>query len=148
MATPILSVISPEYLIGAGIALIALEAVLFSFIVFWFGIASVIVGIVSYVITFSDGIHQVTAVSVLAVVMLIGLRSKALERFMKAKGKEHNDDYLNIEGQGVVRDSKVYYKATYWNIDSAESFEEGEKVNVLSVKNSTAVISKIKTTDN
>lgn len=143
MATPILSVITPEYLIAAGVALIAIEAVVFSFVVFWFGLATVIVGVLSYLFSFNDGLHQLVAIALIAMVLLITLRAKVLERFMKAKGKDHDDDFLNEEGEGIIENGKVYFKATYWKIDSSESFEEGEKVKVLSTKGASAKVLKI-----
>lgn len=143
MATPILSVITPEYLIAAGVALIAIEAVIFSFVVFWFGLATVIVGVLSYLFPFNDGLHQLVAIALIAMVLLITLRAKVLERFMKAKGKDHDDDFLNEEGEGIIENGKVYFKATYWKIDSSESFEEGEKVKVLSTKGASAKVLKI-----
>lgn len=134
---------SPLILISIGIVLIALEVLTFSFILFWFGISSFLVGVLSYFINFTDGLYQIAAICVISILLLFTLRSKVMETFMKAKGKEYNDDFLNQAGTGVIKEGKVYFKATYWNIDSSENFIENEKVNVLSTKGSEAKISKI-----
>lgn len=141
MPTPILEVIDPTFLLAVGIFLIAFEALFVSFVVFWFGAAFLIVGVASYFIAFSDGIYQIAAIAIISIILLMALRSKAMELFMKPK-KEHNDDFLNEKGVGVIKDGKVYYKATYWDYDSNEQFLEGEKVNVISTHNMTAVIEK------
>lgn len=143
MENQILSVISPTILVAVGIALIALEAILFSFIAFWFGLATLLVGISSYFFRYGDGLWQLVAISIISLVLLFTLRTKAMELFMKSKDHEHNDDFLNESGEGVIKDGRVYFKATYWKIDSDESFEEGEKVKILSTKGSVASVEKL-----
>ena len=52
--------------------------------------------------------------------------------------------FLNEEGIGEIRNSKVYFKGTYWEIDSEEetTFEEGTKVQVIKTYKNFAVIKK------
>ncbi len=139
----IFGAISPLILIAIGIVLIALEILTFTFILLWFGIAFVIVGLLSYLIPFSDGIYQVGMLSIISILLLFTLRTKSLEIFMKAKNKDHNDDFLNQSGIGIIRDGKVYFKATYWNIVSNDKFEENENVTVISTEGSNANIKKL-----
>ena len=143
METPILELFSPMVLMAIGIALIAIEALLFSFFIFWFGVAAIIVGIASYFVPYTDGLWQLATVAILAMILLLTLRSKALKTFMKAKDKEHNDDFFNESGEGEIRDQKVYFKGTYWKINSKDVFENGEKVKVVSVSGATATVKKI-----
>jgi membrane protein implicated in regulation of membrane protease activity len=143
MPTPIVEVFDPIILISIGIIFVALEALFFSFFVFWFGIAAIIVGMISYVVRFDNGLWQIASVAVLAVISLAVLRAKALDRFMKVAGKSPNDDFLNTSGTGVIKDNKVYFKATYWTIDSHEKFIEDESVHVVSTKGATAVVQKL-----
>lgn len=134
MQTLILNTISPTILIAIGILLIAAEAATFTFILFWFGIASIIVGIISYIVSFSDGAWQIASIGIIAILLLFFLRTKALYLFLKAKDGEIKDDFLNTKGFGIVKNGKVYYKATFWNCDDIDNFKDGEKVEVLEAK--------------
>lgn len=140
-----LSLISPMILIAIGLGLIALEALTFSFILFWFGLSFMIIGIFSYFPLFPDGLWQLSSIAIVAIALLLTLRTKAIKIFMKAKEKENNDNFLNEKGIGIIKDGKVHYKATYWDIDLAhkDTFEEDEKVLVSGTKHGIADISKI-----
>ena len=140
----ILDVIDPFILLAIGIALIAFEALIASFILIWFGVGFVVIAIVSSVYMFSDGIWQIAAASIISLLLLFLLRKKVLEKFLNSR-KNISDDFLNEKGIGEIRNSKVFYKATYWDIDSnidEKEFVEGEKVVVLKTHKNTAIIEK------
>lgn len=127
-------IISPIILIAIGIGLIAMEAIVFSFYFFWFGLAFLIVGILSFFGVFSSGLLQLSSVAIVALLLLYLLKNKTVIEFLKSKEKKNNDNFLNEEGIGIIKNNKVYYKATYWSIDpkSENDFIENEKVIVLS----------------
>lgn len=140
----ILDVIDPFILLAIGIALIAFEAVIASFILIWFGVGFVVVAIISSLYMFSDGIWQIAVASIISLLLLFLLRKKVLEKFLNSR-KNISDDFLNEKGIGEIRNSKVFYKATYWDIDSnidEKEFFEGEKVVVLKTHKNTATIEK------
>lgn len=140
----ILDVIDPFILLAIGIALIAFEALIASFILIWFGVGFVVIAIVSSMYMFSDGIWQIAASSIISLLLLFLLRKKVLEKFLNSR-KNISDDFLNEKGIGEIRNSKVFYKATYWDIDSnidEKEFVEGEKVVVLKTHKNTAIIEK------
>ncbi len=146
MELQLLKVFSPTTLIAIGVLLIAIEVFVFSFTIFWFGIAAIIVGLLSTIIVYDDGVWQIASISILALVLLVFLRTKAMKVFMKSKDKEINDNFLNTSGEGIIKDSKVYFKATYWNIESdldTTSFSENDKVTVISTSKGKAKIKKI-----
>lgn len=141
----VISIISPTILIAIGLFLIAIEAMSFSFISFWFGLASILIGIATNFIDFNDGLWQIASICILALVLLLSLRTKLMEKFLKSKDQEINDTFLNEKGEGVIKNGKVEYKATYWDIDSKDTdFKEGEKVIVLSALRNKAKIEKYK----
>ena len=140
----ILDVIDPFILLAIGIALIAFEAVIASFILIWFGVGFVLTAIISSMYMFSDGIWQIAAASIISLLLLFLLRKKVLEKFLNSR-KDISDDFLNEKGIGEIRNSKVFYKATYWDIDSnidEKEFVEGEKVVVLKTHKNQATIEK------
>ena len=140
----ILDVIDPFILLAIGIALIAFEALIASFILIWFGVGFVVIAIVSSVYMFSDGIWQIAAASIISLLLLFLLRKKVLEKFLNSR-KDISDDFLNEKGIGEIKNSKVFYKATYWDIDSKideKEFVEGEKVVVLKTHKNQATIEK------
>ena len=140
----ILDVIVPFILLAIGIALIAFEAVIASFILIWFGVGFVVVAIISSLYILSDGIWQIAAASIISLLLLFLLRKKVLEKFLNSR-KDISDDFLNEKGIGEISNSKDSYKATYWDIDSnidEKEFVEGEKVVVLKTHKNTAIIEK------
>jgi membrane protein implicated in regulation of membrane protease activity len=140
----ILSVIDPYILLAIGVALIAFEAVIVSFVLVWFGVGFVLTAFISYVYVFDDGIWQIATASIISLILLLLLRKKVLESFLKSK-KDISDDFLNEKGIGKIKNSKVLYKATYWDIDSKideKEFVEGEKVVVLKTHKNQATIEK------
>jgi membrane protein implicated in regulation of membrane protease activity len=140
----ILDVFDPYILLAIGVALIAFEAIVASFILIWFGLGFVITAVISYVYIFSDGIWQIAIASIISLLLLFLLRKKVLETFFKSR-KDISDNFLNEKGIGEIKNSKVFYKATYWDIDSKipeKEFLEGEKVVVLKTHKNTATIEK------
>lgn len=139
-----LSAVDPYILLAIGVALVALEALIASFILIWFGISFIIVAIISYFVVFSGAVWQLATVSLISIILILVLRKKVVEIFLKSK-VEVSDDYLNEKGIGEIKNSKVFYKGTYWDIDSQldeKEFIEGEKVEVLKTFKNKATIEK------
>lgn len=146
MDIQILEPIIPMALMGIGIALIAVESFIFSFFVFWFGIGFVLVGILSIFVEFNDGAWQLASVSVIAMILLITLRAKIIDKFLNAKDNQKTiQDFLNESGFGVIKENKVYYKATYWNIEHDEkvTYEDGEEVYVIGTHKGFAKVKRL-----
>ncbi|MGE0050741.1 MAG: NfeD family protein [Arcobacter sp.] len=139
-----LSAVDPYILLAIGVALIALEALIVSFILIWFGIGFIIVALISYFFIFSGAVWQLAIVSLISLFLILILRKKVLEKFLKSK-MEISDDFFNEKGIGEIKNSKVFYKGTYWEIDSKldeKEFKEGEKVVVLKTSRNSATIEK------
>ena len=139
-----LSAVDPYILLAIGVALVALEALIVSFILIWFGISFIIVAVISYFVVFSGAVWQLATVSLISIILILVLRKKVVEIFLKSK-VEVSDDYLNEKGIGEIKNSKVFYKGTYWDIDSQldeKEFIEGEKVEVLKTFKNKATIEK------
>ena len=140
----ILDVLDPYILLAIGVALIAFEAVIASFVLIWFGLGFILTALISYVYIFSDGLWQIAIASIFSLILLLLFRKKALESFLKSK-KDISDNFLDEKGIGEIKNSKVLYKATYWDIDSEldeKEFVEGEKVVVLKTFKNSATIQK------
>ncbi len=140
----ILDVLDPYILLAIGVALIAFEAVIASFVLIWFGLGFILTALISYIYIFSDGLWQIAIASIFSLILLLLFRKKALESFLKSK-KDISDNFLDEKGIGEIKNSKVLYKATYWDIDSEldeKEFVEGEKVVVLKTFKNQATIEK------
>lgn len=141
--------ISPLVLLAVGIALIAIESISFSFILLWIGVAFIIVSGISYAYVDIDLKWQISIISIVSLVLLFALRSKFLKIFLKSKDVEHEDNFLSESGYGVIKNQKVYYKATYWDINPADenSYEDEQKVFVQKTEKNIAYISSIKSAE-
>ncbi len=139
-----LSAIDPYTLLAIGVTLVALEAFITSFIIIWFGVGFLVVAIISFFFIFSGAIWQLAVISLLSLIFLFLFRRKSLNKFFKSQ-TEVSDNFFDEKGIGEIKNSKVFYKGTYWEIDSnldAKEFVEGEKVEVLKTSNNMATIQK------
>ncbi|MAD41068.1 MAG: nodulation efficiency protein D [Arcobacter sp.] len=139
-----LSVIDPYILLGIGVVLIAFEAIITSFILIWFGIGFVLTAFISYLYPFEDGIWQLAIASFISILLLLLLRKRTFKKFLSSNEKI-TDNFLNVKGIGQIKNEKVFYKGTYWEIDGQvdESiFNEGEKVVVTKTFKNFATIEK------
>lgn len=144
--TMLLEVINPYVLLGIGVVLIGLEAIVSSFILIWFGLGFLITALISVAYNFTDGVWQLGIVSIISLLFIVFLRKKTLEKFLQSKEKI-TDNFLEGSGIGTIKNDKVFFKGTYWEIDpSSEEFEyeEGQKVTVLKTSKNYAMIEKIK----
>lgn len=140
----ILNVIDVYWLLGIGILLLGLEATISSFMLIWFGIGFIITAIVTIFYEFSDGIWQLSLVAILSIFQVIILRKKMLEKFLRSE-ENIDDNFFNEEGIGEIRNTKVFYKGTYWEQEPEvlnENFEDGEKVLVKRIYRNIAIIKK------
>lgn len=140
----LLDVINPYILLGIGVVLIGLEAVIASFILIWFGLGFLITAFISLAYDFNDGIWQLASVSIISLLFILVLRKKVLEKFLDSTEKV-NDNYLQEGGIGQIKNQKVFFKGTYWEIDSdidEKEFEEGEKIEVIKTYRNFAKIRK------
>lgn len=139
---PIFEPFSLSILFGLGFGLIALEVLLGSFFVLWFGLGFLIVGLVHWVYPFSDGLWQLISVAVISAILLI-LFYKRLKKFIKKSEKEIKQDFLNEQGYGVYKEGMIDYKGTMWKFEPSLDLNENERVRVLKTHKSTAFIEKL-----
>ncbi len=131
--------ISPSYLLAIGILLIGLEAVTFSFILFFIGVGFVVVSGVSYLYAFESGLVQIAIAFVLALAFIFLLRDYMLNRL--SKPSEKVEERTHISGVGYVQDGAVKFDGTYWETDANLSkYSDGDKVNVENVVNNKVVL--------
>lgn len=140
----LLDLINPYILLGIGVVLIGLEAVIASFVLIWFGLGFIITALISMVYGFSDGVWQLATVAIISLLFIILLRKKALEKFLDSQ-EDITDNFLSEGGIGEIKNGKVFFKGTYWEIDSSlddSQFTDGEKVNVIETYKNFAKIQK------
>jgi len=140
------SIIAMDFytLIAIGIVLGALEVFIYSFVLIWFALGFILVGIISLFYDFTNLYWQLATVALFSLLFLIFFRKSLLEKFLKPQS-EISDNFFNKKGYGVIKNQKLFYKATYWEIEESinlEEFSEGEKVKVLEIVNNKAIIKK------
>ncbi len=141
----LLEVINPYILLGIGVVLIGLEAIVSSFILIWFGLGFIITAFISMGYDFKDGVWQLGIVSIISLLFIVLLRKKALEKFLQSQ-EQISDNFLDEAGVGEIKNGKVFFKGTYWEIDPISQefdYEEGEKVIVSKAHKNSAIIQKM-----
>lgn len=142
--TMFLEIINPYILLGIGVVLIGLEAIVASFILIWFGLGFILTAFISMFYDFSDGLWQLGIVAIISLLFILLLRKKVLEKFLSSK-EDITDNFLEEGGYGEIKNEKVFFKGTYWEIDASQdssSFKEGEKVIVKKTFKNSATIEK------
>lgn len=127
-------------LLGIGLVLVGLEISLASFYIIWFGIGFCLVALIEYFYPFSSFLHQSAAALLISLILLFLLKRR-LKEFMQKNEKEIKDNFLNEEGEGVIKHGMVSYKGTLWEIDPRGlQIEEGQRVKVIKTKKNRATI--------
>jgi membrane protein implicated in regulation of membrane protease activity len=136
---------TPIVLSSVGILLIAIEAIITSFVVIWIGLALIIVAGITIIYPYNDGYYQISSVAIMSIILLLLLRTKLKDKFMNSKEGEIEDNFLKAGGKGRIKNNQVYFKGTYWKYDSKsrDTYIEDEEVTVIQTENSTAFIKKI-----
>ncbi len=133
----ILAPIEIPYLLAAAIALVAIEIITASFVLFWFGIGFLIVSGMSYFYPFEEGMVQLAWAFSIGVILMYLLRSKFVQYVMASK--EKHIDAFEGEGEGIVQNGKIFFKGTYWESD-VEGLREGQKVKVVKIDHGKAIL--------
>ena len=129
----------PVYLmLAAGVALIALEFMLGSFFVLFFGLGFLAVGVLGFFIDIAWE-YQILLIAIVSLVLLFALR-KPLKAKFNSHENELKDDFLNESGDGEIREGMVYYKGTLWRYDG--NLAEGTKVRVQGTKGNKVVLQR------
>ena len=129
----------PVYLmLAAGVALIALEFMLGSFFVLFFGLGFLAVGVLGFFIDIAWE-YQILLIATTSLVLLFALR-KPLKAKFNSHENEVKDDFLNESGDGEIREGMVYYKGTLWRYDG--NLDEGTKVRVQGTKGNKVVLQR------
>nr|WP_315083079.1 NfeD family protein [uncultured Campylobacter sp.] len=125
-------------IIGVILAIVELLVMDFTFIFFSAGFF--ITGLLSF------GFHldwdvQILLSFVLSFVLLIAFKKPLKSRFFKPEEK-HEDNFLDERGTGTVKNGMVYFKGTFWKSDEISDLNEGDRVEILGVKNGQIVVKK------
>lgn len=133
--------ISAYILIGIGLLLGVAEMLLGlgTFYLLFCGLGAIITGLLGFVFSMS-WLTQIVLVATLAVVFTFLFR----KFFVKtAQDKdEFNNEFLNEVGTGEVRGDMVYFKGTFWHINSTDKarLNDGQSVEILGTKGNEVVI--------
>lgn len=132
-------VIEPEYLLAAGIFLIGIEIVLYSFFIIWIGIGLIFVGFLSYVISFESGYTQLAIAFTIGFALLMLLRKRAMS--FVTKSEDRSEEHIHQGGIGIVDNGMIKMDGTYWQTDDDLSrYENGDRVKVVDIQKNRAVL--------
>ena len=131
--------IEAYYLLAIGILLIGLEALTFSFILFFFGLGFLVVSFISYFYVFENGIAQIALAFIIALVLAFSLRNYLLKKI--SKPKTEMEERTHICGIGIVNGEAIKFEGTFWKtLDDISSYKDGEQVEIIDVKDNMVVL--------
>ncbi len=142
----ILPIIPAWIMLTLGVLLLAAELLSATFVMLFFGIAFILVGLVGFFVSWPSGEVQLLLAMVLGGVLTYALRGF----FMQSMRKENlpletmqvGDTGIIVENDGHLR---VDYKGTTWGLKKDADFEikAGDEVLVEELKNNVAYIQKL-----
>ncbi|MCF6172222.1 MAG: hypothetical protein L3J44_00285 [Campylobacteraceae bacterium] len=136
-----LETIAASWLLAFGILLIGLEALTFSFVLFFIGIGFVLVSVISYMYTFDNATIQIALAFILALVFAFALRKTLINNLLKSSTKK--EERAHIKGTGEVQDGAIKFDGTYWKtLDDLSNYKNGDKVEIKDVVNNMVVLDK------
>ncbi|MDX1351417.1 MAG: NfeD family protein [Thiomicrorhabdus sp.] len=141
----ILEVIPAWIMLTIGLALLGFELLLGTFVVLFFGLAFVGIGVLGFVVTWSSGEIQILVTMVLSGILVFALRPMLLKNMQKEdlplETMQTGDTGIIVNHGGELR---LMYKGTTWaykNI-SSEQIEVGDEVIVETLHNNVASVKK------
>ncbi len=134
-----LETIAASWLLAIGILLIGLEALTFTFVLFFIGIGFVLVSIISYLYTFDNGTLQIAVAFIFALILTFGLRKTLMNRLSKPSTEK--EERTHVSGIGEIQDGAVKFDGTYWKtLDDISGYKNGDKVTIIDVKDNMVVL--------
>lgn len=140
--TELLPVFSGWILVAIGLGLVTLEIVTMTFVILYFGIASILTGILTLAGIFPAGEYQLLSISVLAFIAFL-INKKKKDAFMNPEKLEIDTFKTGDVGTVIISNDKyrVQYKGTTWPIEHLPAnVQEGDKVTVLDIKDNKAEV--------
>ena len=134
-----MEVIDWSYLLAAGILMIGLEALVFSFFFVWLGFGFVIVAGLSYFGVFDNGVAQLAAAVSIGLVLVFALRKWSMN--MINKTQDDSEEKIHSSGVGTIDNGMIKMGGTFWQSDDdLSAYKDGDKVKVLDIVNNKAKI--------
>ncbi len=131
------------YLVGIGLVIIAIEVFFINlFVIFWFGLATILIGLLELFIKFERGESQLLLIALIGSITLF----LYLKRYKPQRKTNHNIDNYSTGETGVITETenglKVQYKGTLWDIAQPTSsfLKSGDCVTITALKDNKATI--------
>ena len=136
-----MEVIDWSYLLAAGILMIGLEALVFSFFFIWLGFGFVVVAGLSYFGLLENGVAQLATAVSIGLVFLLALRKWSIK--MINKTQDDTEEKIHKSGIGTIDNGMIKMDGTFWQSDDDLSvYTDGDKVEVIDIVNNKAKIAK------
>ncbi|MFK5881662.1 MAG: NfeD family protein [Sulfurospirillum sp.] len=133
--------IAASWLLAFGILLIGLEALTFSFVLFFIGIGFVLVSIISYFYMFDNGALQIAVAFISALIFTFILRKTLLKKLSKSKNEK--EERAHVSGIGTIEDGAIKFDGTYWKtLDDISGYKNGDKVKIINVRDNKVILQK------
>jgi len=135
--------ITAYWLLALGIFFIGLEALTFTFVLFFLGIGFIFVSVISFFYTFDNGVIQIATAFVMALVFAVILRKTLLKKL--SKPNLDKEERAHINGIGVIEDGSVKFDGTFWKtLNDISKYKNGDTVKIIDVKDNMVVLEKEK----
>jgi membrane protein implicated in regulation of membrane protease activity len=133
--------ISVFYLLSIGVIFIGLEALTFSFFMFFIGLGFILVAAISYFYTFENGIIQIAISFIIAVILIFAFRNTLLSKI--SKKSKTIEQKTHKSGIGYIEDGMVKFHGTYWKtLDDISSYKNGDNVKIIDIKDNIVILDK------
>ncbi|MDF1881378.1 NfeD family protein [Sulfurimonas sp. MAG313] len=134
-----MEVIAWYYLLAAGIILIGIEALFFSFFLIWIGVGCLAVSVLTYFGFFESGIAQISTAFAIGLILVFALRKWSMN--MLNKTQDDTEEKAHQGGIGTIDKGMIKMGGTFWQSDDdLSAYKDGDKVEVVDIVNNKAVL--------
>jgi len=136
-----MEVIDWSYLLAAGILMIGLEALVFSFFFIWLGFGFVVVSGLTYFGMFENGVAQIATAVSIGLLLIIALRKWSMN--MINKTQDDTEEKIHQSGIGTIDNGMIKMGGTFWQSDDdLSAYKDGDKVEVIDIVDNKAKIAQ------
>ena len=133
------------YLLAVGILLIGVEALTFTFMLFFLGIGFIVVALLSYFGVYENAWAQIASAFLIALISAFVLRKPLLERLSKPSKQQESKTHTH--GIGIIEDGMVKFDGSYWqSANDLSQFRNGQRVKVIKTQENKVYIEALTNT--
>ncbi|CAA6808980.1 MAG: Unknown protein [uncultured Campylobacterales bacterium] len=133
--------LSSLILLSLGILFIAVEAMIYSFYIIWFGFGLILTALIQLIYPIEQFWIQLGVASIISILLFVIFYKPFKNWLNKEPINEVKDDFIKIGGTGIIKNNMLFYQGIYFKVMDTDISEINNKsVKVLKIEKNNAWI--------